>query len=511
MRGTAWLYAIAAAACACGNVKHHGTIDGGDAGDFGLTVAPASALLRQGESIDLEVAIDRRGFAGAIEVSAGGLPSGVSAQALTIADGEDSGTLSLAAEGDAIHGEAAVTVTGEAPDGTGAGDLRLLVGGEPGSLDESFAEGGTLFGTLGFELFAQRGITLQPDGKIVGTGSTGDQAITYRLNPDGSMDDGFGVEGRVTTGIGPSTGGLVPVLLADGRIAVAGWGGDCEPSCDYDSALFGYTAAGELDGDFGASGTVSVSLDASWDEFHGFVADQDGGLLPAGTGGGGTSSLRRYDGQGNVDDGYVVTTATSASVEAAILDSDGNVVMAGSTGSDFWMERHLPSGELDNGFDADGMVVTDFAGAADQGLGVVAVGSGKLVVGGLSDGRVALARYNRNGSLDLTFGTGGRVVTTIQMGARGLNALAVDSQGRFVLVGFVAGPPRLPAVVRLTAEGDVDETFGEGGLVTLDFGVADPGSATSAFGIAIDADDRIIAACNIAASGEKAGIARLWP
>lgn len=510
MRGTAWLYAIAAAACACGNVKHHGTIDGGDAGDFGLTVAPASALLRQGESIDLEVAIDRRGFAGAIEVSAGGLPSGVSAQALTIADGEDSGTLSLAAEGDAVHGEAAVTVTGEAPDGTGAGDLRLLVGGEPGSLDESFAEGGTLFGTLGFELFAQRGITLQPDGKIVGTGSTGDQAITYRLNPDGSMDDGFGVEGRVTTGIGESTGGLVPLVLTDGRIVVAGWGGPLDPG--YDSALFGYTADGELDGDFGSSGTVSISLGGGYDEYHAFVEDREGGLLPAGIEfTGTTSTLRRYDGQGQVDDGYVVETAASAAVEAGILDSDGNTVLVGSTGSDFWLERHLASGELDDGFDSDGIVVTDFAGAADQGLGVVEVAAGKLVAGGLSDGRVALARYNRNGSLDLTFGTGGKVVTTVQLDARGLNALAVDSQGRFVLVGFVAGPPRLPAVVRLTAEGDVDETFGEAGLVTLDFGVADPGSATSAFGIAIDADDRIIAACNIAASGEKAGIARLWP
>ena len=509
MRGIAWL--CAAAAAGCGSVKHQNNIDGGGGGDFGLTVAPASAFLRQGESVDLEVTIDRQGYAGAVEVTAGGLPGGVSAQALTIADGEESGTLTLEAAVDATHGEAAVTVTGEAPDGTSAGDLRLLVGGQPGSFDESFADGGKLFGTLGFELFAQRGIALQPDGKIVGTGSTGDQAITYRLNPDGSMDDGFGVEGRVTTGIGPSTGGLVPLVLTDGRIAVAGWGGDCSGGCDYDSALFGYTATGELDGNFGASGTVSISLDASWDEFHGFVQDQEGGLLPAGFGGGGTSSLRRYDGQGAVDDGYVVEPAATANVEAAILDSDGNVVMAGSMGADFWMERHLPSGELDDGFDADGTVVTDFAGATDQGLGIVAIGSGKLVVGGLSAGKVALARYNRNGSLDLTFGTGGRVVTSIELDARGLNALAVDSQGRFVLVGFVPGPPRLPAVVRLTAEGDPDETFGEGGLLTLDFGVADPGSATSAFGVAIDSDDRIIAACNIAASGEKAGVARLWP
>jgi uncharacterized delta-60 repeat protein len=507
MRGITWLLAMST--LACGSVKKGGGGDGGGGGDFAVSVAPASAFVRQGASIDLEVTIDRQGVAGEIEVTAGGLPDGVSAAPLTIADGEDGGTFTLEVAADAAQGEAAVTVTGEAvPGGTGSGDLRLLVGGEPGSYDQSFADQGQLFGTLGFDLFAQRGIALQPDGKIVGTGSTGDQAITYRLNADGTLDDGFGDAGRVTTGIGASTGGLVPLVLADGRIVVAGWGGPFEPG--YDSALFGYTANGELDGDFGSSGTVSISLGAGFDEFHAFVEDEGGGLLPAGVEfDGSTSTLRRYDGQGTVDDGYVVEPAASAAVEAGILDSDGKTVLAGSSGTDFWMERHLAGGELDDGFDSDGTVTTDMGGA-DQGLGLVEIAGGKLVVAGLSDGQVALARYNRNGSLDLTFGDDGKAVTTLALDARGLNALAVDSQGRFVLVGFVAGPPRLPAVVRLTADGEPDESFGDGGQVMVDFGVAEPGTSTSAFGVAIDGDDRIIVACNVGPP-EQAGIARLWP
>ncbi|HEU5061429.1 MAG TPA: delta-60 repeat domain-containing protein [Kofleriaceae bacterium] len=509
MRGISWLPVVAAAALACGSVKKGDGADGGnDGGDFAVSLAPPSALVRQGASVDLEVTIDRQGVAGDIALTAAGLPDGVTAGALTIPDGQDAGTLTLEAAGDATQGEAAVTVTGEAPGGTGSGDLRLLVAGEPGSHDLSFADAGKLFGTLGFDLFAQRGITLQPDGKIVGTGSTGDQAITYRLNADGTLDDGFGAGGRVTTGLGESTGGLVPLVLADGRIVVAGWGGPLDPG--YDSALFGYTADGELDGDFGASGTVTISLGAGFDEFHAFVEDPAGGLLPAGIEfTGGTSSLRRYDGQGNVDDAYVVEPAATAGVEAGILDSDGKTVLTGRSGGDFWMERHLASGELDDGFDSDGAVTTDMGGA-DLGMGVAEVAGGKLVVAGLSEGRVAIARYNRNGSLDLTFGDGGKVVTGIALDARGLNALAVDSQGRFLLVGFVAGPPRLPAVVRLTAEGQPDDSFGDGGLVALDFGVETPGNATSAFGIVVDADDRVIVACNVGPP-EQAGIARLWP
>src|SRR5688572_12183006 len=139
MRGIAWLPAVAA--LACGSVTKGDSDAGGDPGDFAVSLAPASALLRQAESIDLEVTIDRRGVAGDIEVTAGGLPDGVSGAPLTIADGEVAGTLTLEAAADAAQGEAAVTVTGETAAGAaGDGDLRLLVGGAPGSYDLSFAD-----------------------------------------------------------------------------------------------------------------------------------------------------------------------------------------------------------------------------------------------------------------------------------------------------------------------------------------------------------------------------------
>ncbi len=509
MRGLWWV-AAAAWTVACGSVKHEGGADG-SAGDFQLSAAPASALLRQGESVDLEVTAERGAFTGDIDVTASGLPSGVTAAPLTIPDGASTGTLTLAAAGDAVQGETSVSLAAEAPGGTGAGSVRLLVGGAPGSYDQSFADGGKMVASFGIALVAQRGLALQPDGKIIGTGTTGDQAITYRLNQDGSLDDGFGDGGVVTTGLGESTGGLVPLVLADGRIVVAGWGGPLSPG--YDSALFGYTAAGELDGDFGSSGTVTVSLGAGYDEFHGFVQDQGGGLLAAGVEfDGTTSSLRRYDAQGNPDGAYLVEPPTAAGVQAAILQSDGKTVMVGSSGSDFWLERHLDSGELDDGFDSDGIVLTDFSGATDKGLGVVAVASGsKLVVGGLSNGRVAVVRYNGNGSPDLTFGNDGKVTTTVMLDSRGLNAVATDSQGRFIVAGFVTEPERQPAVVRLTADGDPDDSFGDGGLVLLDLGIGSS-TQTTAFGVVVDADDRILVASDVGAAGaQQASIVRLWP
>ena len=478
-----------------------------------LTAAPAGVLVRQGASVDVEITAERGEVDGDIAVTAGGLPDGVTAEPLTIPDGETSGVLTLEAAGDAAQGEAAVTLTGEATAGDAAGELRLLVGGEPGSFDLSFADGGKMISNFGIAVVAQRGLSLQPDGKILGTGTTGDQAITYRLNGDGSVDDGFGEGGVVTTGLGESTGGLMPLALADGRVVVAGWGGPASQDPGYDSALFGYTAGGVLDADFGSSGTVSVNLGAGYDEFHAFVVDQDGGLLPAGIEfTGTTSTLRRYDDHGNPDGAYVVAPAASAGVQAAILQSDGKTVMAGSSGGDFWLERHLTSGELDDGFDSDGQVLTDFSGATDRAIGVVQVpGSTKLVVGGMSDGKVAIVRYNGNGSPDLTYGTGGKVVTDIALDSRGLNAVATDSEGRFIVVGFVTAPSRLPAVVRLTPDGDPDESFGEGGIVLLDLG-AGSSTQTTAFGVAVDPDDRILVASDVGNAGfQQASIVRLWP
>jgi len=95
--------------------------------------------------------------------------------------------------------------------------------------------------------------------------------------------------------------------------------------------------------------------------------------------------------------------------------------------------------------------------------------------------------------------------------SRGLNALATDSQGRLILAGFVTAPSRQPAVVRLTAEGDPDASFGDGGLVLLDLGVGS-GSQTTAFGVVVDPDDRILVASDVGAPGaQQASIVRLWP
>jgi uncharacterized delta-60 repeat protein len=94
----------------------------------------------------------------------------------------------------------------------------------------------------------------------------------------------------------------------------------------------------------------------------------------------------------------------------------------------------------------------------------------------------ALARYNLDGFLDTTFGTGGRVVT--QVGAGGYaRAMVIQKNGKIVVTGdnFV--------LARYRTNGTLDSSFGEGGRVAAAFGPFDSANA-----IVIDDDGKIVVA-----------------
>lgn len=99
--------------------------------------------------------------------------------------------------------------------------------GEPGTLDQSFAAGGKFTYQQGGMPSVSWGLTVQPDRKIVVTGESGEeaslQALTVRVNPDGSLDDSFGTGGAVLTVIGEVSGAGRVKRSGDGqRIFVAG-------------------------------------------------------------------------------------------------------------------------------------------------------------------------------------------------------------------------------------------------------------------------------------------------
>jgi uncharacterized delta-60 repeat protein len=200
-----------------------------------------------------------------------------------------------------------------------------------------------------------------------------------------------------------------------------------------------------------------------------------------------------FNGTGKVNFSFGFTD----SLTSVVVQSDSKVVAGGSSANDFALARFNDDGSLDTTFGTGGRVQTDFGGGNDFILGMALQADGKILAAGQSIaglGRIALSRYNTDGTLDTSFGTGGKVITQIIPGSssdKGESVL-VQSDGK-ILVGGETNPSPfafhfLFSVVRYNADGTVDTTFGTNGAATADFGEG----LSLAFGMALQADGKIV-------------------
>jgi uncharacterized delta-60 repeat protein len=348
------------------------------------------------------------------------------------------------------------------------------------------------------------------------------------LANDGDLDLTFGVGGRVRYE-DPSRHPLsasASAIQSDGKIIVAGSIGVLPDPTDFVLARF--KPDGSLDTTFGIGGKVTTDF-GQWDAAGAIAIQPDGKILAAGGVGQGANrdfALARYNPEGSLDItfgvGGKVTTDFSGLNEnagALVLQSDGKIVAAGyvvQTGgppynTDFELVRYNPDGSLDTTFGIDGKVITDFTGRFDQARALAIQSDGKIVAAGvmvvppaptpysgLLSGRGALVRYNKDGSLDATFGTGGKVITDI-LGTSEVNALAIQSDGKIIAAGrslfvndiFLPGPTRADfGLVRYNEDGSLDTTFGAQGRVTTDLN----SSTESIYAVSLQPDGKIIAA-----------------
>ena len=238
----------------------------------------------------------------------------------------------------------------------------------------------------------------------------------------------FGIgDGVVTTAVGPSIDeGRSVTVQADGKVLVAGYSHN---GTDFDFALTRYNADGSLDTSFGSGGMVTTAIGAGLDAAYSVTVQTDGKILVAGESHNGTDkdfALVRYNTAGTLDasfgTGGVVTTAIGAgddSAQSVTVQTDGKVVVAGNShnGSDFdfALARYNSDGSLDTSFGTGGKVTTDIGSTLESGQSVTVQPDGKVVVGGYHHNGAnldfALMRYNTDGSLDTGFGTGGTVLT----------------------------------------------------------------------------------------------------
>ena len=360
------------------------------------------------------------------------------------------------------------------------------------------------------------GLALAPDGEIVLTGTVFVNDRTYfgvaRFSADGQLDSEFGGDGLVRTNFpdfGANSAEAVAVQ-SDGKVLVAGQV-TIPNTSNTAFALARYHADGSIDLDFGDAGMVVTDFSGGVDEACSVVVQSDGRIVVGGhtTAGNENFALARYNSDGTLDSSFGsggrVTTdflGSNDRIYGLALQSDGKIVAVGcgtnsSGNQDFALARYNSDGTLDSSFGSGGRVLTPFvAGQSEDAYGVVIQPNGKIVVAGCATSvyghsNFALARYNVNGTLDSTFGVGGKRVVDFASGEDKAYGLVLQSDGKIVVSGYVYSDSSYNfALTRFLTSGAQDVSFGDNGWAVTDFS----GSQDYVYSTGILDDDSIVVA-----------------
>ncbi|HET7486252.1 MAG TPA: hypothetical protein VFJ64_12880 [Solirubrobacterales bacterium] len=341
---------------------------------------------------------------------------------------------------------------------------------------------------------------LQPDGKIVVAGEAWPAfGSVVRLNPDGSVDSSFGDGGTVVERRIPPL--RMVAVQPNGRIVAASG-----------TQLARFLADGSPDPSFGDGGIGGeVGPYRYWNQNaeegpESVLIRPDGGILVAGPRNLSYPTpqgiVRLYDSDGSFAEtvGFVPAGGSPPTAQSVLrgiaIQPDGAVVGTGSAfvngrnGNSLVLGRFVPgSGSAyDPSFGGGAGLVRPNRFVSERGSAIVQ-DAGKLIVAGEAEDTFMLARFDQDGKVDTTFGGGGFADPRIEgtsggLGSSGANAVAVQDDGKILaagvtskwgdwtpgkfLTGYSCGSScEEPLVARFTADGQLDTSFGQGGLVRL--------------------------------------------
>ena len=345
-----------------------------------------------------------------------------------------------------------------------------------GSLDPSFGRDGTVTKWIGVDGGAAKALVLQPDGKLVAAGQAslteGNKAfVLVRYGADGSIDPSFGRDETVTMTVG-DWGAPALVRQADGKFVALPTSGNA-----VSRTLVRFNTDGSLDRGFGNRGKANVPLNA-----RALVVQPDDKLVVAGDDGRGFVLVRLNPG-GTLDPSFgtggKVRTARGKygiSILALALQRNGKLVAVGQRTDANVLLRYTRNGKLDPTFGKGGRSSVGRTGIPRGAQGLAIQADGKIVLVGFDTPprsvltTYALRRFNRNGTRDASFGRGGEVLTAADSDNVGASAVTIQPDGKIVVVGDAhqQGSDTLGpgSIVRYNPDGTVDRSFGSAGKVT---------------------------------------------
>jgi uncharacterized delta-60 repeat protein len=318
-----------------------------------------------------------------------------------------------------------------------------------------------------------------------------------RYTASGALDKTFNSTGKKVVSIAANDQGLgLAIQPADGKIVVVG--SACNSNwalCD--AVVMRFNTNGSFDNTFNGNGKVITDFGGGDNVVLAVTIQPDGKIVAVGATYSGTNTsydfaIQRYTDTGALDTTFSGDGKQSIAFGAGLdearqvaIQPDGKIIVAGKTCNSSYTACHFAlarlnaNGSLDTSFNTSGKQVTSF-GASEVVMGLALQTDGKIVLSGFKETSTtsyfALARYNTNGSLDTTFaGTGKKVINfSGDAKADSGSALRIQPDGKLVVCGDVSnGTSNDIALVRLKSNGALDTTFSGDGKASVDFGQDD--------------------------------------
>ncbi|HWE03189.1 MAG TPA: hypothetical protein VG326_12335 [Tepidisphaeraceae bacterium] len=336
--------------------------------------------------------------------------------------------------------------------------------------------------------FAVEQIFQEPDGNILAVGFQGDfasgasQGVIERLTPSGALDSTFGVNGVVTTAQGEAFyGGFVE---PSGQIVAVGAAGA-------NFLISRFNADGSADTAFATGGEATVNFGSNSPAVaYGGAREPDGSIIVAG-GANDLFAVARLTAAGDLDASFnsaggddpaypaggqeTLDGASNGIVENVLVEGAGRIVGIGASGAAVTVFRLDADGGIDSAFAAAGFASIPQLSAQDSGGDVVPLdialqpGGNILASGQAPAGGLAAVRLLSDGQLDATFGAGGVSAATFDAASDRGGAIAVNaSTGQFLLAGTTGtAAATQTAVAVFNPDGSLDAAFAAAGQTTL--------------------------------------------
>lgn len=270
-----------------------------------------------------------------------------------------------------------------------------------------------------------------------------------------------------------------------------------------------FAQAGTLDATFGMGGKVTTSLGSNARSCASAV-QSDGKFILAGNRYNGSNNdfaVARYNSDGSLDAGFgtsgqVVTDfGNEDNLASVTIQPNGKIVVAGHVNNgndfDFGVVRYNVDGSLDNGFGTAGKATLPITPGNDYVAGVHILSDGKIVVTGTktwSGYDYVLARFNPDGNVDNSFGNNGIVIADIYA-TDVAEASVLQPDGKIVVGGFTYQGGNQWEIARFNAGGTLDVSFGNGasGAIMNGGGIVVGGMSGVIYKLAVQADGKIVA------------------